>query len=145
MSDYISSDSYKTDPDYHQACEILGINKFDRYDFGIAKKVSLIWEYLQKRVGNNPTRILKKLYDLKSKSSLTGSELANDLSIQIKLGTLPTKIRRKSKSQEEKKEANENGESYELMEKELNSLKQDNDSIENLLKSYIPKEETPYV
>lgn len=41
----MAGNSFRYDPNYHRFADYLGLNKFDRDNFNIAKKVSLIYDW----------------------------------------------------------------------------------------------------
>ena len=69
MANDVMGEVWQYNPDYHRVADFLGVSKYDRKDYDVAKKISFIVDAVSEgQKPRNTGEILKRIY--KSKRSL---------------------------------------------------------------------------
>ena len=92
-----SSTSYKYDPVYHRFADYMGIDVFGRRDLEVAKKLSLLYEWAEKKAGTDDFSKVTKILDNARRQegvSFTGGTLVNYMHqrVRVEIDNMPKKV-----------------------------------------------------
>lgn len=90
MSTESLGDAWKYDPEYNQVAKLLGLDVYEREDFEVAKKISLLRDYIDLLDGKveSTTEALDKIVELKKNlgTNNQGTTLLGELYEHARLG-----------------------------------------------------------
>jgi len=94
MEESFDKNNYKYNPNFHKFAEFLGLNKFSRENYELAKKVSFIYDWAKEQVGrDDPDTIMRAVNNLQHNLGTTtvGKPLIDLLHKQIRLDSTSPK------------------------------------------------------
>jgi len=98
---------WKIDPEYHRTCDFLGIDKFERINYELAKKISNLYDWAKaKSRSEDRTKIFSIIKEYKKKLSIKeeGLQSIDEFNQAIKLGLDIQKDKELEKRAEQRKE-----------------------------------------
>jgi len=84
MADDLVGDEWKYNEDYHKTANFLGVDKYDRNDLEVAKRLSFIRDWAEKKNKKNP---YDQIYQLRKRLGVQdiGPTLVNQLFQHLRL------------------------------------------------------------
>lgn len=91
-------EAWKFDPDYHRTADFLGINKYDRDDYEMAQKVSILNDWARTRGAKDVSEQLDKINELKRSTGqqTLGKTLVNTLYNHVRLSVASKPLPKKA-------------------------------------------------